>query len=1097
MKKIISILLSFILLLSIVPFSVTTNAEEVIDTESVEQFCDDLNKMIDEYSDSDYVTPDFIEEETTATVDNELDINYCPRLIVQSDKRIDTYNAIEVVSGFFNFYVLQFKNETDTNFAYEKYSNDKAIISVDYDVSYQAVTLSTEEMADTELTYEDYKNGWYMESTGMNKVLEKYENEDLPKVVVAVIDTGVDLNSEYLKDRIEPTGFNNAGDGDEGSEQDYFDHGTAVTSVIANCTSQNVIIRNYRCIASDGTLKSGSLACAAILEAIYNGANVINCSFIYTNTFNLMVETIQYAYSNQVLIIAGAGNFPNDLGLSLASPLNSSDYTITAGSHNKHNVPSAFSAYGKSIDVLAPGENIPVIQLNDIICESSGTSFSSPIMASIYAMYYAIHQDISFENRIRAIEGCGSGVDQGYVTEYFGSGVANALPLFELDTVQEPIFSHKEGKYVGKVSLELTSEEGADIYYTTDQSYPSPANGTLYTGPIEFIDEEMSIRAVAYKNGNRSNYVYKLIYAMVPGTDDMFAINEDGVITEYKGNVKYLKIPEVINGITVKDISSFSGFDKAELYGIILPDTVEYIGYTIDYYDRLLTEDEQFSLFEKSETLEFIVGNGIKVIGYYGLSFIPKLKEVEFPNCEEIMCAGFYESTIVGAEFPKVKKVDKEAFYNSYIREIYLPECEEIGSQAFALCTFLKIIYAPKTDFLEKQEFIDKTFSSKDSDATEMFFNQCEKLQEVDLPALRTIGKSSFIQTAVKDISLSSVEYIYDLPNTIWYSNSSYYGNYYYPVPIALSFPSTLQYCVSATDYKNEFINYVVYGTSGIGSYAESWAKENDIEFVNLSPETSIVEDIETIWDECSYKPLEFNARGFNRTYQWYGSYDNKICDDIAISNATTNEFTPDENNEFPYYYCKMISTDINCDGEVVSSFEVFSSLCENKLYSDVSKETILSSMTSQIRFSRNNDGSYANMFDVRTRAKITDEDFKTYIADTNDEAVKKISKVGFVYSRGSNNFSTENAKKVAQGKHIDGYADAPVSYIQDAEGYYMFTCLVVDIPVEDMKENLTTYAYICVDDKWYFFDAEVTADFNSLHSTYYPQAAEKYGWEV
>ena len=80
------------------------------------------------------------------------------------------------------------------------------------------------------------------------------------------------------------------------------------------------------------------------------------------------------------------------------------------------------------------------------------------------------------------------------------------------------------------------------------------------------------------------------------------------------------------------------------------------------------------------------------------------------------------------------------------------------------------------------------------------------------------------------------------------------------------------------------------------------------------------------------------------------------------------------------------------------------------------------------------------------------DEDFKTYIADTNDEAELVISKVGFVYSRGSNHFSTEDAKKVAQGEHIDGYADAPVSYIQDAEGYWRFTCVGVEIPMEDIK---------------------------------------------
>ena len=1123
MKKILSCILCFSLLASIICIPVTAT-EEVIDTESVEQFCDDLNKMIDEYSDSDYVTPDFIEEETTATVDNELEVNYCPRLIVQSDKPIETYGAIEVVSGFFNFYLLQFDNEEDTNYAYEQYSRDKDIISVEYDVSYNAITLTTEETtSNTELTYEDYKKGWYIESTGMDKVLKKYENEDLPKVVVAVIDSGVDLNNEYLKDRIKRTGFNNTGDGDESSEQDYTGHGTSVTSVIANCTTDNVQIANYRCIKSDGTIESFTLACTAILTAVDEGADVINCSFVCNSDFEFFKKTLEYAWKMSCAVFAGSGNWGGDNQFTQGSPLTVSEYAISVGASNRFNSPTIFTNYGKFLDLLAPGDDMPLMSLNNKIELMGGTSFSTPFMVGVYAMYYVTHPTLSFEEHIRAVKNCGSDVtaEQDFVTNYFGSGIVNPLKLFNLDSVEEPQFKVTSGeyigdtyyseeyplnstvnglKYVGNITVELSSENGSDIYYTTDSTYPSPTNGTLYAEPIIISDDMVRIRAVAYKDGQRSNYVSQKYCSIVLGTDDMFTINDNGVITEYKGNVNYLKIPEVINGISVKDISSYCGFDKTEIYGIVLPDTVEYLGYTIDYYDRPTTLDEQIEPFGGNKTLDFIIGTGIKVIGYYGLAFLPKLYEVQFPNCEEIMCAGLYESSIVGAVFPKVKKIDNEAFYNiAKLREIYLPECEYIGNNAFNLAKFLRILYAPKANYLPVQEFVVETFTYDNPSATQRMFKECDFLSKVNLPLLETIGTEFFEQTAVKDVELSNIKYIYDLPDTIEWDNpvTSIYSPYYHPVQISLSLPSTLQYSVPATDYKNEFINYVVYGTSGIGSYAESWAKENYIDFVNLSPETAIVENIETIWDEYSYKPLTFNARGFNRTYQWYGSYDNKIGDDIAISDATTNEFTPDENNEFPYYYCKMISTDINCDGEVVSNFEVYSSACENKLYCDVSKETILSPMTSQIRFSRNDDGSYANMFDVRTRAKICDEDFKTYIANTNDEAELIISKVGFVYSRGSNSFSTEDAKKVAQGEHIDGYADAPVSYIQDAEGYYMFTCLVINIPVEDMKENLTAFAYICVDDKWYFFDAEVTADFKDLHTKYYPVAAEKYGWEI
>ncbi|MBQ4644839.1 MAG: hypothetical protein IJB72_03700 [Clostridia bacterium] len=162
-----------------------------------------------------------------------------------------------------------------------------------------------------------------------------------------------------------------------------------------------------------------------------------------------------------------------------------------------------------------------------------------------------------------------------------------------------------------------------------------------------------------------------------------------------------------------------------------------------------------------------------------------------------------------------------------------------------------------------------------------------------------------------------------------------------------------------------------------------------------------------------------------------------------------------------------------------------------------VYEKTIVTAMSSQIRFNKSDDGSYAGTFDVRTRAKISDADFNKYIAESNEDAINKISKVGFVYAQVKNGFDINVAKTVAQGGQADGFIDAPVSYIQDADGYYMFTCLVTGIPEEDVDNGLTAYAYICVDNVWYFFPVEVTAEFGEMYSTYYPIAAEQYGWEV
>ena len=950
MKKIISTIICISLLSSIICIPVSAT-EDVVTSESIDEFCEDVNEMVNEYGASDFVTPEFIEEEQTAEhTDEDIEINYCARLIVQSNKPIDTYNAIDVVSGFSNFYIVQFENEKDTNHAYEQYKNDPDIISVEYDISYNALlgTTESETIENEDLTYEDYKNGWYLEATGMNMVLEKYKDQNLPEIIVAVVDTGVDLNCEYLKDRLIVTGFNNSSDGDEGSEQDYYGHGTMVSSVIANCTTSNVRIANYRCFKNDGSTGGITLACSAMLHAINKGANVVNCSFLIPDNYEFCQQILNYAYSLECVVIAGAGNRIGNIGIRNASPLNNSDNSICVASHNKYNMPSWFTAYGEPVDILAPGEDMPLINLNNSITLTEGTSFASPFVASVYAMYIATHQTIPFENIVRVIKNGGNGTDEKFATNLFGSGIINVLELFELNTVPEPMFNITDGNYIGKVSLELFSEGNTDIYYTTDYTYPSPTNGMLYTEPIVFEDEELRIRAVAYKDGKRSNYVTKDICSVTLGTDDMFTINDDGVITAYTGNVKYLKIPEIIKGIKVTDIANSCGFTTTEIYGVILPDTLKYLGATYDYYERSISTNEQIGPFNGNESIQFIIGENIKMIGRLGVADNPNLNYVHFPNCEYIMYRGFKDSGILGAEFPKVETVGKEAFTGAlYLREIYLPLCEKIGSNAFGNDSSLSVVYIPNVNYLDFKETAptEIIYTPESTEATQKLFTNNNELVSVDLPKMQTIGTDAFYKTPVKRLELSQVQYIYNLPNALRQDYigtefyNSYYCDYYLPVSVELSLPSTLKYCVPATDYKNEFIEYVVYGTAGINSYAEQWAKDNNIEFVNVSQETAIVEDIEPVWDKCSYKPLEFDARGFNRTYQWYGSTD-KIqgnYDDKPIANATDKTFNPDEYKSYPYYYCIMTSTDKDVQGKITSQVEIKSSICQNRLYYMVS----------------------------------------------------------------------------------------------------------------------------------------------------------------
>ncbi|WP_259455592.1 chitobiase/beta-hexosaminidase C-terminal domain-containing protein [Bacillus sp. PK3_68] len=69
--------------------------------------------------------------------------------------------------------------------------------------------------------------------------------------------------------------------------------------------------------------------------------------------------------------------------------------------------------------------------------------------------------------------------------------------------VLAPAASPAPGTYDAPQSVVLTATAGHDIYYTMDGSYPTPINGTKYTGPIS-VDATVTIKAVAVKGQDTS-----------------------------------------------------------------------------------------------------------------------------------------------------------------------------------------------------------------------------------------------------------------------------------------------------------------------------------------------------------------------------------------------------------------------------------------------------------------------------------------------------------------------------------------------------------------------------------------------------------------
>ena len=173
---------------------------------------------------------------------------------------------------------------------------------------------------------------------------------------------------------------------------------------------------------------------------------------------------------------------------------------------------------------------------------------------------------------------------------------------------------------------------------------------------------------------------------------------------------------------------------------------------------------------------------------------------------------------------------------------------------------------------------------------------------------------------------------------------------------------------------------------------------------------------------------------------------------------------------------------------------------CTFTVVTDEPAGSVVTEKGPQIRYTKTEDGSFANAYDVRTRATIAAADVEATFGTKDAAALETaITSVGFVYAPAGTAFDTAAAQAAAKaGTSQGGYTVAPVNYIQqDADGSLMFTCLVTGIDTNQTGTGLQTYAYICVNGEYYFYDAVTTVSYNELFTNNWANAATAYGWDT
>ncbi len=225
--------------------------------------------------------------------------------------------------------------------------------------------------------------------------------------IVAVIDAGVDFthtdikntkweSSNCINERAEKIGTCNGGydfvDNDlDPRPSDNAIHGTAVASLIAAQTDNEIGIASLSRgavkimslrVADNGVLQTDNIV-RAILFAVHNGAKVINMSFAGPTYSQKLEQAIIYAQEHGVLMVVAAGNAGQNLDITPSYPASYNlPLVFTAGAIDDKGAVTTWSNYGKVVDVFSPGAQILAASANNDYAVMSGTSFSSPLLAS-------------------------------------------------------------------------------------------------------------------------------------------------------------------------------------------------------------------------------------------------------------------------------------------------------------------------------------------------------------------------------------------------------------------------------------------------------------------------------------------------------------------------------------------------------------------------------------------------------------------------------------------------------------------------------------------------------------------------------------------
>lgn len=729
-----------------------------------EEFSDNLTEMIIEYDDSNKSDINM----TTGIISDSADLLYSSvtdsseteptnRLIVKSSVEIDKLNSVACVSGYDDLYILQFETYEDSIVALEYYSSLDYVDYVQEDGYFGESVIETNDEVFTESTV-NYSSQYQSDYFGYS---DAKANMATGRVVIAVIDSGVQHDHERLVGRVEPTGFDAI---NNESSYDTRGHGTHVAGIIAANTKNNVVIKPYKVLNDNGE-GTDTQVYLGIQAAIEDDVDIINLSLTKKGNSEILREAVRDAYDAGITIVCAAGNNNDNLQNTTYSPASFTE-VICAVSVDTTRYKASTSNWGSTKDLSAPGVNILSCYLNNTYKVMSGTSMAAPFISCAAAYLLAYDNTLSPDQIYTSL----------YNSTVRGGGTHNIRyvtpgALIRNTTVtSKPVFEIESGEYAGYLNIILSCPTpGAEILYKTsdmpDGTYKS------YSEPFR-IDQSETITAYAISAGNKDSSFATAKYTKSDIDSSAFIVDENGTLVGFTGTEDVVSVPQYCNGAVVKSVAS-TAFSGNEIIR------------EVTFSKYLLTIED--NAFDGCTSLEKVVAPGVTTVysdsfngctnltsvNLSSLNKIPdelfmgltKLVDINLSALKTIGKRAFYNCTSIETiKAPSLTTIDESAFENSGIETLTATNLSSIGYMAFYksnlnTATYNYVTYIGEYAFGDCKKLVGANFNNLTTLESRYVFRNCEALTNVSMSKLTVLPAYTFYNCPLlTSVTLSSLE---------------------------------------------------------------------------------------------------------------------------------------------------------------------------------------------------------------------------------------------------------------------------------------------------------------------------------------------------